>query len=394
LTGRAPGAARTAALAVLAAGAAACAAPIARAHLRSGLEAVRAERSLPAPSTFGIDAPGVVHCHTRLSHDSPGPLGELVDAARDLGVRWICLTEHSTPAIATDLPRGEVGGVLLVPGEEVSRGGASVLALGVRAPVTEKGRPPSAVAAAARAQGGVALLGHVTHFHRLPDDPADGMAVYDLSDDFRATPWARMPATLWSLASGDPEISAEAYLLFVQRRPGERLAIWDRYLAHGPCAGVAECNAHAKFRYLGKTFDPYRSLLGLVRNHALVASVGEVEVLDAVRRGRLLLGFDAAADASGARFEAMDADRPAAAMGETVPFRPSLSLCVHLPLPARVRVLRDGRPWAEGEGRYLAFPAAGPGVYRAEASLVVGGDEVPWVIANPVRLLPAAGAGP
>lgn len=368
-----------------------CTAPVARALLRSDLAAVRAGHSRPAPSPFGEDVPGVVHAHTRLSHDSPGPLEELVAAARETGVRWVCITDHSNPETARSLPRGEVGGVLLVPGEEVTIWSSSMLALGTAAHVERRGKTFAELEAAIRAGGGVPLLAHVTHFKRLPRRAPAGMAVYDLSGDYREISLLRFPAVLSCLSSGDPEASAEAFLLFVQGRQEERRALWDRFLAVAPCAGVAETNAHAKFRYLGRTFDPYAGLLGLVRNHALLPALDEAAVLEAVERGRLHIGFDALADTSGARFEALRGERPVATGGDALPFGPSLSLAVHLPLPARVRVLRDGLPWREGEGRVLHFPVEGPGVYRAEAEVVAGGEARPWVLFNPVRVLPAGG---
>jgi hypothetical protein len=318
---------------------------------------------------------------------------ELVEAARATGVRWVCLTDHTNPAIATQQVRGEVGGVLLVPGEEITAWSGSVLALGTRRSVPKHHQPFAEFAREVRGMGGVPLFGHVTHFRKAPVQAMDGMAVYDLSDDYRGTPVLRMPSALRGIASGDPERSAEVYLLFVQSPQEERRAMWDAYLAGGPCSGVAETNAHAKFRFLGRTFDPYVGLLGLVRNHALLPAVDEASVLEAVRRGRLHMGFDAAADSSGARFEALRGERAAAAMGDAIPFEPRLSLAVHLPLPARVRVLRDGRPWREGEGRALQFPAEGPGVYRAEADLRVTGEWRTWILFNPIRLLPREGTG-
>jgi hypothetical protein len=63
---------------------------------------------------------------------------------------------------------------------------------------------------------------------------------------------------------------------------------------------------------------------------------------------------------------------------------------VHLPLPARVRILKDGRTWFTGEGRVLYVPVTEPGVYRAEADLEAGGASRPWILANAIRFRAAA----
>jgi hypothetical protein len=377
-----------AALLLAAAGSAAgCSLPLSRAEFRADLTRVRSGRSIPAPSPFGDDVPGVVHVHTRLSHDSPAPLEEVVEAARRSGVRWVALTDHWMPETPRGLPRGDVGGVLLIPGEECSVWGGSVLGVGLSRHVDRSLKRFPAVEEAIRNAGGVPLLGHVTHINTLPRLHADGIAAYDLSDDYRGMSALRFFTVLGALSGGDPEKSAEVYLLFIQSDQRDHLAIWDDYLAAGPCSGVAETNAHAKFRYLGRTWDPAVGLFGLVRNHALLETVDEASVKEALSRGRLHIGFDAAADTTGARFEAFRGGRPVACGGDGLPFDASLSLAVHLPLSARVRVLRDGSPWREGEGRILQFPVEGPGVYRCEVDLEVDGTERRWVLFNPIRVL-------
>ena len=377
-----------AALAAIAAACAlaACSAPGRRAALRAEIDRAGAEASLPAPSPFGSAAPGVLHVHTRLSHDSPGPLGEIVDAARLTGVRWVALTDHTNPAVAAEQPRGEVGGVLIVPGEEISAWGGAVLSMGTDGSVRKRGQDFEEFRLEIRERGGIAFHGHATHFRGPLRRALDGLAVYDLSDDYRGVSALDFPAVLACTSTGDPGTSAEAYLLWVQGPGAAHRAIWDRLLADGPVPGVAETNAHAKFRWFGRTWDPYASLLGLVRNHAVLERLDEAALLNALRRGRLHVGFDAAGDSGGARFEALLGGRTAAAMGDEIPFDPGLSLAIHLPAPARVTLLRDGVPWRTGSGRVLHYPVPGPGVYRAEADLHLGGRWRPWAWFNPVRV--------
>ncbi len=363
-----------------------CGAPLARAALRADRAALAAERSPPAPSPFGVDATGAIHVHTRLSHDSPAALEEVVRGARAAGLRWVCLTDHQDPETAAQQPRGEVGGVLVIPGEERTEWGGALLVLGASRSMagSTKGLRPAARDAAA--VGRVVLLGHLLDFPRPPRTPVDGIAVYDLTADFRSLNPLRLPSVVAAGASGDADALAEAYLLFALRRPAAHLAVWDERLAAGPAAGVAETNAHGKFRYLGLQVDPFGPLFALVRNHAVVEEESEDGVLDAVRRGRLHVGFDAVADSSGFRFEALAPGGGAAAMGEAVDAAPGLAFAIHLPLPADVRLLRDGIVVRSGRGRVLHWPSPGPGVYRVEATLDAGGRALPWILSNPIRV--------
>jgi hypothetical protein len=335
-----------------------------------------------------------VHVHTRLSHDSPGPLEELLEGARAADLRWICLTEHSTDAQATDLPRGDVGGVLLIPGEEMSKNGGAVLALGTEGPVRRPGTAIGETLDDVRAAGGLAFLGHVADMTRPPRRAPDGVAVYDVTTDLRAVPLLRAPGLAALLLRRDADRIAEGFHLFLQRRPDAGLALWDDYLADAPCTAVAETNTHARFRFFGATIDPYGPFFALVRNHALVRGEGEAAVLDALREGRVHIGFDVLADSTGFRFEAHEGDAAVAAAGSTLPWSPALSLVVHLPAPARVRLLRDGVVLASGEGRVHAWPPPGPGVYRVEADLPVAGEDRPWVISNAIRVTPRDSSRP
>jgi hypothetical protein len=371
-------------LAVLAAG---CTRPWSRADLRSDLDVVRADRSAPAASPFGSDEPGILHVHTRLSHDSPAPFEELVVAAPEAGLRWVAFAEHADAENEPAQIRGIIDGVLYIPGEELSRWGGAVLALGTERSLHGISKRMRPTVQAVRDAGGVPLYGHWTKYDINPGHITDGMAVYDLTEDVRDLSIFDAFPIFLNLSSGDHERAEEAYLLWLLRRPDAHLAAWDRYLAEGPFAGVAETNAHAKFRYLGRTFDPYVGVIGLVRNHALLRGVDEASVLDALGRGRLHVGFDAAADSTGFRFEAWQEERPVAAMGDSVTWHAALRLVVHLPLCSEVRLLKDGKVVRSATGRVHLFAPDGPGVYRVEANLDVDGRDLPWVLSNPIRVL-------
>jgi hypothetical protein len=61
-------------------------------------------------------------------------------------------------------------------------------------------------------------------------------------------------------------------------------------------------------------------------------------------------------------------------------------LSAESPLPARLRLLRDGEQVKMVEGSELSHRAHGPGVYRVEALRHAHGAERTWVISNPIYL--------
>ena len=73
---------------------------------------------------------GILHVHTRVSHDGGGTLEGALQAARDANLDFIAITEHN---IAFDPSRlqGVPNDVMVVPGEEVSTPNGHFEVLGV-----------------------------------------------------------------------------------------------------------------------------------------------------------------------------------------------------------------------------------------------------------------------
>jgi hypothetical protein len=96
-------------------------------------------------------------------------------------------------------------------------------------------------------------------------------------------------------------------------------------------------------------------------------------VYAALRAGHCYLAVDSVAPARGFRF---------AGMGEVVsaPF----AVSAHVPRPALLRLLCDGRLLMETHGVGLDVVAEEPGAYRVEALLPAYGRQRMWIISNPV----------
>jgi hypothetical protein len=132
----------------------------------------------------------------------------------------------------------------------------------------------------------------------------------------------------------------------------------------------------------------YRRSFRFIRTHVLCdeAPSGELEhdreqVYGALRAGRCYIAVDSVAPAKGFRFEADDLP-----MGAEAPAGPRRTLRARVPLPARLRLVRDGVELASAEGGALEHEVEGPGVYRVEAYRRAKGRERTWILSNPVYL--------
>lgn len=146
-----------------------------------------------------------LHVHTCASADGRSTLEELTAAARAAGLDAMAVTDHN---LCTPVPP-EQGGVLLIPGCEVSTTAGHITGLFLERNVELPGGPgtlpgPEEAVAAIRAAGGLAVLAHP--FQRPGRVPAD----YPFDLDAVETANARA-------AMKNPEAHAQAEALAARR---------------------------------------------------------------------------------------------------------------------------------------------------------------------------------
>jgi hypothetical protein len=131
----------------------------------------------------------------------------------------------------------------------------------------------------------------------------------------------------------------------------------------------------------------YHRSFRYIRTHVLCSEppTGELErdrelVFEPLREGRCYIAVDSLAPARGFRFEADDIGMGAEAQAGR------RTLNVRAPLPARLRLLRNGGEIASTEGTSLDAEVEEPGVYRAEAFRHANGRERTWIVSNPIYL--------
>ena len=318
-----------------------------------------APRSGPAERTAAgwLDLRGVVHVHTRASHDSPGRIEDVVAAAHDAGVSWVALTEHTEPGEQGS--HGWIEDVIVIPGFEIKVRGGSLHALGVtRKPPAS--RDPDAVVRWIHAEGGLAVVGHLERW-KIP-----------LREAFQTTrPEAVELANLHTNAeAARGALAWRAPLLPTATALRALMTLQDPYRdgweqLPGPPALVGAVDAHARLRLLGSlggTIDRYRDMFRLLTTHVLVRERSAAGVLDALRAGRSYVAFEGLA--------AVDRFGFVAAPG---------GFALEAPQPARLILICDGTEVATAQAsRAVLAPPAAAEQCRAEAWL----DGRPWIFTS------------
>jgi hypothetical protein len=399
-------------------------------------EAVAQLRMLPrAPTEAGPfqDVRAVIHCHSYLSHDSRGTPEEIIAGAKKAGVRVIFMTDHYTVdrRFLRGALRGERDGVLFIPGSELSQG---ILTFRMERATWPEGASDAAVLAALHATRGV---GFVAHPEERTDWslPFDGMEIYNTHADAEASRAEWMPPdrgagglTRWlGLMEAARRYPAELFAS-IFHPPVANLAVWDRLNRTRQVVGIAGNDSHQNVGVtvrgaddgqvevvdaLGKTvsrlsrgalppllgldpipgqvlmklqLDPYEISFGYISTHLMTRSVREKECFAALLHGRCYVAFDWLADPTGFRFTA-HSGRRAHEMGDEVKSRP-VHLVAETPIPAELRLLRDGQEIARESGTRIERQVDASGAYRVEAWVTVAGEARPWIYSNPIYLAP------
>jgi len=316
---------------------------------------------------------GVFHVHAEGSHDGFGTVDEAVSAAAKVGARFLVLTEHNALAPARPVRRG---GVLVVPGIEVSSAHGHVVAVGLDRDPGDKGET---VLASIRREGGAAILAHPVNRKRPWNDPSpDGFAgfeVLSLDSSFRealAGGWGRLGLAAAALVGDRRKAGA-----LIVERPDDALARYDALVAarRDPPALLCGVDAHG--------LPPYEASFGSLALHVDLGGAGlaawgrndgadAAAVVRAIRRAATFCSVPALGDAGAFTFHVED--------GEIVAFVPRDDV--------RIVLFRDGVEAFRGDGPRLAAPHL-PGAWRAEVFVDAGfpfGGERLWIATSALRV--------
>lgn len=374
------------------------------------------DRAALAARVRPIDVPyplvrGTFHVHSRLSHDSRGMIEEIVAAAKATGTRVVGFTEHprkDQDVIAANV-RGWRDGLYFLAGTESDNA------------LFWPGRDH---------EPDLRFVAHPEEVAEIEPAQWAGMEIYNTHADAKDEP---LSALVSALLLNLPAVKAHPQAAFASflDEPTAFLERFDRITRETPFTGIAANDSHqnqglrlmlrpdggleafdaegesvlkiegvkaAALRLaLGRKdppereqvlaevlLDPYEISMRHVGTYLQIEEVSEKSVRQALRTGRVVIGFEGLAPLPACGFWIEKGGRPVGTVGDRVRWEGGLSLRCRLPLPAIVRVVRDGRAVHEQVGEELLLPDLQPGVYRAEARLELAGERRPWVLTNPI----------
>ena len=175
----------------------------------------------------------------------------------------------------------------------------------------------------------------------------------------------------------------------------EVLQRWDDMLAEGQrVVAIGGSDAHALNMHMGpfhRVIFPYYFHFRTVNTHVFVPEplTGEVPtdkrmIYDALAAGRCFVGYDLPASTRGFTFKGRGLES-SVIMGEEISSKRGVTLQAHLPQPAEIRLIKDGKTigiWKDSQA--CAYSATEPGAYRVEAWRTYLGLKRGWIFSNPI----------
>jgi hypothetical protein len=144
---------------------------------------------------------------------------------------------------------------------------------------------------------------------------------------------------------------------------------------------------------LHRTLFPYEFHFKAINTHVFISEplTGNVitdkkMIYEALAKGNCFVGYDLPASTRGFRFKAKGREQ-SAIMGDEIPAKGGVTLQIHTPLKADIRLLKDGKVVSSClKGQDCTFIATEPGVYRVEVMRSYLGKKRGWIYSNPIYI--------
>ena len=379
----------------------------------------------------------ILHAHAEDSDHTGGTLPEMLADAKKAGISAILLTDHFRPPrdFIDGRWRGLKDGVLFIPGSEI-RG---CLLYPEKSVLDKMDKPFPELLKAVTTRDGMIFLSHIEERTDHPMDGLSGLEIYnrhydakkDMASLLRLGMKLTDPTQLVELQEA-VRLYPDELLAFQCGYPQVYLDKWDTGTKTFRLTGVAANDCHHNQVFVVKMvndetvlvgtvvdkdegmhkmtaasrpgikeltkghkpgdvlvrvdLDPYERSFWDSSTHILAPKLNEPAIRTALKAGHAYVAFDWMCEATGFRFQALNADdKLIGIIGDEVKYSDGLKLTAQFPVACQTRLLRHGVQVAETAGQdRVEFSVKEPGVYRLEAWLTLDGEPRPWVFANPI----------
>ena len=351
-----------------------------------------------------------LHMHTRFS-DGTGTHKNIADAAIKTGLDAVIVTDHNVLVQGVEgyyktgrNPNTPVQAsrVLLLVGQEVHDQDRvpqknHLLVFNANRDLSHLADDPQTLINRVNEFGGLSFLAH-------PRDPA--APAFNETDisweawDVRNFTGIELWNGLSELKTVIPTLLHGAFYAFFPQFIGhhpilEVLQNWDEMLVEGRrIVAIGGSDAHALDMHMGpfhRQIFPYEFHFRTVNTHVFIPEPLTTDVptdrkmiYDAIAAGHCFVGYDLPASTRGFIFKARGLEKTAI-MGDEIPIKGGVTLQAHLPKPAEIRLIKDGKivgTWKNSHA--CAYSVTEPGAYRVEAWKNYLGRKRGWVFSNPI----------
>lgn len=343
-----------------------------------------------------------LHMHTRYS-DGSGTHKDIAEAAMQTGLDAVIVTDHNVLVQGVEgYYRFGTTRVLLLVGQEVHDQDRDpqknhLLVFNANRDLSALADDPQSLINGVREAGGICFIAH-------PRDP-EAPAFHET--DISWEDWTVQNFTGIELWNGLSELKTVvptklhgAFYAFFPKFIGhhpilEVLQRWDDLMANGNrIVAIGGSDAHALDLHMGpihRIIFPYAFHFKTVNTHVFVpeplsgdVSADKKMIYAAIAAGRCFVAYDLPAPTRGFTFKAKGLEK-SVIMGEEISVKGGVTLQAHVPEPAEIRLIKDGKQigvWKKNHA--CTYTVTEPGVYRVEVYRNYLGKKRGWIYSNPI----------
>jgi len=344
---------------------------------------------------FGIyEYKGAIHIHSKYSDGASG-IKQIITDAQKADLDYIILTDHNSLQALKDGCEGWYDNVLLLVGEEITpKVGHHYLAFDIEDEIIseEFTRAQNNIDSVSES-GGIGIIAHpFGNKTRLLKARRNSWQNWNVKGYTGMEIWSYMIDWINNVTP----LTLPKYYLFpdeaIDGPSPEALKKWDDIAQTRHIVGIGSLDAHGRptsLLWFLKSLS-YEHLFETIRTHILTTAPltqqsfdgSKKLVYDAIRAGRCFFAYDFLADSMGFRFDGMMNKTVPILMGDEITLNGDVFLRASIPVPAELRLIRNGEQIKSEYGKKMKFETNQSGAYRIEVYY----DNRPWIFSNHIFL--------